>query len=115
MTKNECIKAIKKVNMGNYPITVYRDLCRILQEYNEDLYCELTDRYVEGDTVVANIQQMDNLEDILNAVDLIENASGVYYECGLREYEEADLEQFKQDILNELENFADTDTVNNNN
>ena len=104
MTRKECIEKIKKVNFGNYPITIYNDLCNILQEYNEDLYEELTDLYVDEATIVANIKNMDNLDTIRSAVECIENGSGVYYEWDYQEYEDADLEQLKQDILDALEN-----------
>lgn len=103
MTRKECIDAVNNVNMGNFPMTIYRDLWEILIDYDCDVADELFEDYLEEEDVLDCISRMTLLEDVCNAVANIDEYSGVYHEYSYREFETADMEELKNSILERLE------------
>lgn len=105
----ECIERIRNVDLLNSAITIYDDFYDILSYYDSSIADDLLANYVHEDTVVDCISQMSYLQDIQSAVECLDAHLGIYHDLGCYEYEDADMFQLKQDIIEFLEDIEDED------
>lgn len=105
----ECIDRIQAVDTDNHATTVYDDFYDILSEYDDCLADDLLDDYCHEDTVVSDISQLGELQDIQLAVENLDASHGIYYYLGGCEYEDADMDQLKRDIIQHLQEMGDED------
>lgn len=107
MTLRECIERIERIDTDGGPQEVYRHLFETVEEYDSSLAYDLTEDYCYDDWIVDVIHEMNDLSDIQSLVEGLDADYGIYYDCGYHEFENADLEQLKENILDRLNDRLD--------
>ncbi|MBQ2619772.1 MAG: hypothetical protein IJF84_00365 [Thermoguttaceae bacterium] len=107
MTLRECIEAIENTDTDYAPTSVYEDLFQTVYDYDSDLAYDLTEDYCYSNWILDLVHDSNDVGDIQRCVENIDPDYGVYYDCGYHEFENANLDQLKEHILERLRSMLE--------